>query len=212
MRNAAKDEIEMTARRESMLKEGFRLFSEKGIEEVSMQEVADACGVGSFIGLISDAEHIYGGEGSEPDYTADLGHKRITDGKNGWLHRITVSIDLSDTAHSGPVYLIAYTQKGQKYLIHNVVFITDKDYDAPDPVVVTEAETQEPETETQISETTAADTAAQTEKAKTEEQTTGFKPLYAIIVAACSAVIAGGIAVIIVKLKPEKEKKTDEEK
>ena len=47
MRNAAKDEIEMTARRESMLKEGFRLFSEKGIEEVSMQEVAGACGVGS---------------------------------------------------------------------------------------------------------------------------------------------------------------------
>lgn len=46
MRNAAKDEIEMTARRESMLKDGFRLFSEKGIEEVSMQEVADACGVG----------------------------------------------------------------------------------------------------------------------------------------------------------------------
>ncbi len=46
MRNAAKDEIEMTARREAMLKEGFRLFSEKGIEAVSMQEVADACGVG----------------------------------------------------------------------------------------------------------------------------------------------------------------------
>lgn len=46
MRNTAKDEIEMTARRESMLNEGFRLFSEKGIETVSMQEVADACGVG----------------------------------------------------------------------------------------------------------------------------------------------------------------------
>ena len=46
MRNTAKDEIEMTARREAMLKEGFRLFSEKGIETVSMQEVADACGVG----------------------------------------------------------------------------------------------------------------------------------------------------------------------
>ena len=171
----------------------------------------DACGVGSFIGLVSDAEHIYGGEGSEPDYTADLGHKRITDGKNGWLHRITVSIDLSDVAHSGPVYLTAYTQKGQKYLIHNVVFITDKDYDAPDPVTVTEAETEEPETETetQIPETAAADTPAQTEAT---EKTTGFKPLYAIIVAVCSAVIAGGIAVIIVKLKPEKEKKTDEEK
>ena len=46
MRNAEKDEIEMTARRDAMLKEGFRLFSEKGIETVSMNEVANACGVG----------------------------------------------------------------------------------------------------------------------------------------------------------------------
>lgn len=46
MRNTAKDEIEMAARREAMIKEGFRLFSERGIEAVSMQEVADACGVG----------------------------------------------------------------------------------------------------------------------------------------------------------------------
>ncbi|MBQ7670071.1 MAG: TetR/AcrR family transcriptional regulator [Clostridia bacterium] len=46
MRNAEKDEIEMTARRDAMLKEGFRLFSEKGIEAVSMNEVANACGVG----------------------------------------------------------------------------------------------------------------------------------------------------------------------
>ena len=46
MRNTAKDEIEMAAKRDAMLKEGFRLFSEKGIEPVSMQEVADACKVG----------------------------------------------------------------------------------------------------------------------------------------------------------------------
>ncbi len=46
MRNLEKDEIEMTARREAMLKEGFRLFAEKGIEAVNMQEVANACGLG----------------------------------------------------------------------------------------------------------------------------------------------------------------------
>jgi len=46
MRNVAKDEIEMAARREAMLREGFRLFSKKGIEPVTMQEVANACGVG----------------------------------------------------------------------------------------------------------------------------------------------------------------------
>ena len=46
MRNTKKDEIEMSARREAMLREGFRLFAERGIEPVSMQEVANACKVG----------------------------------------------------------------------------------------------------------------------------------------------------------------------
>ncbi len=46
MRNQGKDEIEMTMRREAMLAEGFRLFAEKGIEPVSMQEVAKACRLG----------------------------------------------------------------------------------------------------------------------------------------------------------------------
>ncbi len=46
MRNAEKDELEMTARREAMLTQGFRLFADRGIEAVSMQEVAKACGLG----------------------------------------------------------------------------------------------------------------------------------------------------------------------
>ncbi|MCR4770861.1 MAG: TetR/AcrR family transcriptional regulator [Oscillospiraceae bacterium] len=46
MRNAEKDEYEMRERQERMLKEGFRLFSERSIEPVSMQEVADAAGIG----------------------------------------------------------------------------------------------------------------------------------------------------------------------
>ena len=46
MRNAEKDEIEMAERRELMLNTGFRIFAEKGIEAVSMQEVANACGLG----------------------------------------------------------------------------------------------------------------------------------------------------------------------
>ncbi len=46
MRNIEKDEIEMAARRETMLNEGFRLFSEGGIASVSMQEVANACKLG----------------------------------------------------------------------------------------------------------------------------------------------------------------------
>ena len=46
VRNIEKDELEMANRREAMLNEGFRLFSEKGIAAVTMQEVANACGVG----------------------------------------------------------------------------------------------------------------------------------------------------------------------
>lgn len=46
MRNLKKDEMEMKARREAMLTEGFRLFALHGIEGVSMQQVADASGVG----------------------------------------------------------------------------------------------------------------------------------------------------------------------
>jgi AcrR family transcriptional regulator len=46
MRNQEKDVREMAERREKMLREGFRIFAEKGIEAVSMQEIAAACGVG----------------------------------------------------------------------------------------------------------------------------------------------------------------------
>ena len=46
MRNIEKDELEMAARREAMLDQGFRLFSEKGIEAVPMQEIARACSLG----------------------------------------------------------------------------------------------------------------------------------------------------------------------
>ena len=46
MRNSKKDEIEMAERRVRMLETGFRIFSEKGIEAVSMQQIADACGLG----------------------------------------------------------------------------------------------------------------------------------------------------------------------
>jgi len=46
MRNKKKDELEMTERRNTILKEGFRLFEAKGIETTGMQEVADACHLG----------------------------------------------------------------------------------------------------------------------------------------------------------------------
>ena len=46
LRNQEKDAAEMKARRERILETGFRLFSEQSIESVSMNTVAEACGVG----------------------------------------------------------------------------------------------------------------------------------------------------------------------
>lgn len=46
MRNQQKDAIEMASKREKILEAGFRLFSQNTISTVSMNNVADACGVG----------------------------------------------------------------------------------------------------------------------------------------------------------------------
>lgn len=46
MRNTQKDAIERAEKREKMLETGFRIFSEQVIEAVSMQDVANACGLG----------------------------------------------------------------------------------------------------------------------------------------------------------------------
>lgn len=46
MRNAEKDAIDMAAKREKMLEAGLCLFSEQAIEAVSMQDIANACGLG----------------------------------------------------------------------------------------------------------------------------------------------------------------------
>ena len=46
MRNQERDAIEMASKRERILEAGFRLFSQNTISTVSMNNVADACGVG----------------------------------------------------------------------------------------------------------------------------------------------------------------------
>ena len=45
MRNKAKDEAEKAVRMERAMETGFRLFAEKGIDAVTMPEIADASGV-----------------------------------------------------------------------------------------------------------------------------------------------------------------------
>ena len=46
MRNSEKDAKEMSAKRELMLKTGFKIFSTNVIEAVSMQDIAAACNLG----------------------------------------------------------------------------------------------------------------------------------------------------------------------
>ena len=46
MRNQEKDAIEMAAKRQKILEAGYHLFSTKTISTVTMNEVADACGIG----------------------------------------------------------------------------------------------------------------------------------------------------------------------
>ena len=46
MRNKEKDELEMSERRNTILREGFRIFEAKGIETTGMQEIANACHLG----------------------------------------------------------------------------------------------------------------------------------------------------------------------
>ena len=46
MRNAEKDEIEMAAKRKRFWDAGFKLFSERGIDAVKLQDVADEAGIG----------------------------------------------------------------------------------------------------------------------------------------------------------------------
>ncbi len=46
MRNQEKDAINMAIKRQSILETGFRLFTSDSIEKVTMNNVADACGIG----------------------------------------------------------------------------------------------------------------------------------------------------------------------
>ncbi len=71
MRNLEKDGRQMASRREKMLETGFRLFAEKGIEAVSMQDVADACGLG--------VATLYRYFNTKPEFVVAIGAKKWED-------------------------------------------------------------------------------------------------------------------------------------
>ena len=45
-RNLEKDAIEMAAKNQRILESGFRIFAEKGIEKVTMNDIAEAAEIG----------------------------------------------------------------------------------------------------------------------------------------------------------------------
>ena len=68
MRNLEKDGREMAQRRALFLETGFRVFAERGIEAVSMQEVAEASGLG--------VATLYRYFSSKPDFVLAIGVKK----------------------------------------------------------------------------------------------------------------------------------------
>lgn len=96
---------------------------------VSKNFDSTACGKRSCIGFVGDKDHLYGGEGSEIDEYADLGRANMANGTDGYLARKIATINLRNTAYNGHVYLNAYTQAGQKYIVHNIVFVKRTNYD-----------------------------------------------------------------------------------
>ena len=95
MRNLEKDELEMAERRERMLSAGFRLFAERSIEAVTMQEVANAAGIG-----IATLYRYYNtklalvlaiGTGKWEEYTEEIQRLREEHG----VERMTASQELS---------------------------------------------------------------------------------------------------------------------
>ena len=173
---------------------------------------AKECGTVSYIGLVSDKDHLYGGEGSEEDLSADLGHKRIQNGEHGYLHRKVINIDLENVNYDGGVYLNMYTQKNQKYIIHNVAFTVKEGYEPP--VKETEA-AAETDTDTGAGQTvepvmkpvTETETRAETVTrpvTEEEEPQEGFNTAVAVAVGVSCAVIAGGVAYIIIMMSRRK--------
>ncbi|MCQ2353742.1 MAG: hypothetical protein MJ102_01410 [Clostridia bacterium] len=117
------------------------------------------CGKRSVIGFVGLSDHLYGGEGSEIDEYADLGNAVMVNGKDGYLARKTAVVNLRNTAYNGHVFLNAYTQKGQKYVVHNIIFVKNNAYDstlATEPGYLTETVVPGtdtvPESETEIIE------------------------------------------------------------
>lgn len=93
----------------------------------------------AFIGLTGREDAPFG-DPKDPDMSSSIATGRLADGAaGGYLYRRNCTISLSDVAYSGNVYLTPCIAEGQKVMIHNVYFITNKGYEPPEPERSTEA-------------------------------------------------------------------------
>ncbi len=73
----------------------------------------------------------------------EIGRARLAKGAaGGFLYRRNCTVDLTDTAYSGNVFLTAEMAEGEKYIIHNIVFIKKAGYEPP--AAPTEEMTEDP--------------------------------------------------------------------
>lgn len=164
-----------------------------------------ACGTRSVIGFVSDAEHPYGGEGEEADMTSSLGSRRMENG-SGWLQRHIAYVSLEESSYIGNVYLTSYTQKSQKYVVHNIIFVTKTDHTG------TIEETAEPQTTDTAAETPALSETTSEDISATEAETIsgadGSGKNTAVVIILITVVVALAAVLTFVILK--KPKASDE--
>ncbi len=149
----------------------------------------------ALLGLVSDPSCAADDTGN----AAFIAGGRLADGvAGGFLYRRNVTVDLSKVARSGEVYLTGFLAEGQKYIIHNIVFITKKGYEAP------EAESYVPADTAEIESSGEDETA---EAPETADEVTSAAPKSGCGAAAGGCALAAAAAVCaVVKKKKEGER------
>ena len=112
--------------------------------EYSVAEKFDAYGGGTRASLIFSSGEKGAQTGDDPGGLEEIGRARLSNGgSGGFLYRRNCTVDLSATSYSGDVFLTAEIEKGQKYIIHNIVFITNEGYEPPEAPTEEATETQD---------------------------------------------------------------------
>ena len=126
--------------------------------------------------------------GNEDEF--DIDYVNLKSGNGDDLWRRTAKLNL-DTSFIGDIFLAAYMPGGDNFLIHNIVFVTEKGHTGTlvDPEAETEAPETDPSTEADATEEPSVPAGAQTDAPK-NEKSGGISAMWivAIIVTVVAAV------------------------